>query len=350
MTRSLLRVSFWLESLAVAVLASTPASAMPAPEGAGESDFKRAALEVTAAGQAPAGVDLDRPLSGGEWRISYRFQGTWRTGNWDGSERISAAEARAEGPPYTQVPITRDTAMHVVGLDWAPHERVTLLVRLPIMSVDEVAIFGPPAEAKTHASGVGDLSFGVLLPFMRKGEQSTSVSLMFGAPTGSIRKADSTGQRLPYPMQPGSGSWTLSPGLNYTGRYEDLSWGGQVGAIFYLNDNSLDYEHSTRWHLTGWLGWSLGDWVSTSLRAEWNNFGNIGGIDAAQPFPFTSPAQDPTKQGGHRIDLGPGLNVLLPCCGGQRLALEAMFPVFQHLDGPQLGNSWVLNAAWRMSF
>ena len=55
-------------------------------------------------------------------------------------------------------------------------------------------------------------------------------------------------------------------------------------------------------------------------------------------------------QSGQRLDLAPGINLQLPCCAGQRLAIEALFPLWQSLEGPQLGNDWVLNAAWRMSF
>ena len=88
------------------------------------------------------------------------------------------------------------------------------------------------------------------------------------------------------------------------------------------------------------MGWSLADWISTSLRAEWNRWSSVRGSDASQPDPFTSPAQDASKQKGHRLDFGPGINLQLPRWRGQRLALEALFPLWQDLDGPQLQTTW----------
>ena len=325
-------------------LAMPPAS--PAPE-----ESPRVEFADTSAGQAPAGVDLDRPLDGGEWRVSYRYLGRFQNTNMVGSKRISATQAsRFQQPPYTVVPERRDTSMHIAGLEWAPHPRVTLLVRVPILTIEEhsTAIVPPPVP-KTNISGVGDMTFGVLVPFMRKGDESTSVGLTIGAPTGSIYKLGSTGEHS-YPIQTGGGSWTMSPSFNYSGRYQDLSWGGQFAAIFSLNNNDLDYQRGSEWYLSAWLGWSLGDWVSTSLRAEWSRWGNVSGGDRSLSLPFESPAQDPWHQGGQRIDLGPGINIKVPSWRGQRFAIEALFPVWQDLNGPQLATQWVLNAAWRMSF
>jgi hypothetical protein len=309
------------------------------------------AFAATAAAQPPVGIDIVEPLEIGEWRISYRFLGRFQRGNQIGTKRVSEDEASvAADPPYTEVPRSRDTKAHIMGISWAAHERITLVARLPIMAIDESATgFGGAESTKTSSNGTGDLAFGMLVPFMRRGEQTTSVSLMVGAPTGSIIEGP-IGERLAYPMQPGSGSWTLSPGFNYKGRYGDFTWGGQFGATFALSRNSLHYEQGTEWRVSGWLGWGLADWLSISLRSEWDRWGNIGGEDAELPFPYLSPAQDPTKQRGDRVDMGPGINILLPCCGAQRFALEAMFPLYQDLDGPQLANDWVLNASWQVSF
>lgn len=50
-------------------------------------------------------------------------------------------------------------------------------------------------------------------------------------PTGSIDKQDATpmgpNSKLPYPVQLGSGTYDLLPGLTYNGQDRDLSWGAQ---------------------------------------------------------------------------------------------------------------------------
>lgn len=355
MKRSLLWAWLRIAPSTALLLAATLATAMPARDDSADADVhsgsERVALEETAAGQAPAGLDLDRPLTNGEWRVSYRFQRTWQRGNFIGSDRVTTAEALAFDPDYATVPVKRDVATHILGLEWAPHERVTLVVRLPLHSIDEKATsLIPPPAANLRSGGVGDLALGVLVPFMRKGEESTSVTFMLGTPTGSIDELGAGGLVDSYALQLGTGSWTMSPGLNYMGRHRDLSWGGQFRALFMLNENARGYKRGTEWHLTAWLGWSLADWISGSLRAEWNRRGSIHGSDARLAQLPPSPANDAWKQSGQRLDLGPGINLKLPCCAGQRLAIEALFPLWQTFEGPQLGNDWVLNAAWRMSF
>lgn len=56
----------------------------------------------------------------------------------------------------------------------------------------------------------------------------------------------------------------------------------------------------------------------------------------------SSPTADPSNQGGERLGLG--VNGVLG--GGWRLAAEALFPVQQDLDGPQMETDliWVLGA------
>ena len=64
------------------------------------------------------------------------------------------------------------------------------------------------------------------------------------------------------------------------------------------------------------------------------------------------PTADPGRRAGRRLDLGPGLNVYLPSgpLKGFRIGLEALFPVHQHLDGPQLEADWTLNAGIQYAF
>ena len=79
-------------------------------------------------------------------------------------------------------------------------------------------------------------------------------------------------------------------------------------------------------------------------------WGNIDGQDETLVVaPSVVPTADPNRRGGSRIDLAVGLNVKTPL-QGHRLALEAALPVYQNLDGPQLGAEWFLTAGWQFSF
>ncbi len=65
-----------------------------------------------------------------------------------------------------------------------------------------------------------------------------------------------------------------------------------------------------------------------------------------------SPTNDPNLQGGSRLNALFGINYYLPAgrIPGQVLSIEAGAPVFQSLDGPQLGLQWILVAGWNLLF
>jgi hypothetical protein len=63
-----------------------------------------------------------------------------------------------------------------------------------------------------------------------------------------------------------------------------------------------------------------------------------------------SPLNDNKRVGGTTLELGPGVNVLLPIWGGQRLSVEALFPIYEDLDGPQLGRDMTITAGWQWIF
>ena len=57
---------------------------------------------------------------------------------------------------------------------------------------------------------------------------------------------------------------------------------------------------------------------------------------------------DPDNYGLERLEVGVGLNMLLPD-SHHRLALEATVPVYQDLNGPQLETDWQLTLGWQFS-
>jgi hypothetical protein len=180
--------------------------------------------------------------------------------------------------------------------------------------------------------------------------------LNFGVsfPTGSITEKDATpagSMRLPYPMQLGSGTFDLLPGLTYTGKTEGLSWGAQVLGTLRTGRNDEDWRLGHAWQLDGWLARPWLDWLSSSLRLHWRQWGDVQGADPVLN-PRMVPTADPDLRAGRRLDVGVGLNFLVPrgALAGQRFAVEATFPVYQHLDGPQLEQDWQVTAGWQYAF
>jgi hypothetical protein len=91
--------------------------------------------------------------------------------------------------------------------------------------------------------------------------------------------------------------------------------------------------------------------VSASARLEGTAWGDIRGADAAL-VPMMVPTADPDLRGGGRLDVGVGVNfeVASDTLHGQRLALEVLTPLWQHLDGPQLERDWELVVGWQYAF
>jgi hypothetical protein len=86
-----------------------------------------------------------------------------------------------------------------------------------------------------------------------------------------------------------------------------------------------------------------------TARLGWIKTENIKGADPGLN-PATSPLNDPRRQAGTRVEMGPGLNLLLPIMGGQRLSFEALFVLYQSVDGPQLAPDVKFNASWQWIF
>ena len=138
-------------------------------------------------------------------------------------------------------------------------------------------------------------------------------------------------------MQLGSGTFDLLPGITYTGNSGNVGWGAQYSAVIRLEDeNHEDYSLGAEQRLTAWASYLWKPWISTSARIAGQTIDEISG----QNPDIVAPVQtaDPDNQGGERVDLLLGLNLIGQSGGlaGHRLAFEFGAPVYQHLNGPQL--------------
>jgi hypothetical protein len=152
-------------------------------------------------------------------------------------------------------------------------------------------------------------------------------------------------------MQLGSGTFDALPGITYLGQGDRLSWGLQAMGTVRLGENHREYRLGNRGLGTGWLAARLNDWTSVSARAELTAWGDIEGADPALN-PAMVPTADPSVRSGKRADVGVGFNFEVPRGGldGNRLAVEALFPVWQDLSGPQLETDWTVTVGWQYAF
>jgi len=155
-------------------------------------------------------------------------------------------------------------------------------------------------------------------------------------------------------MRLGSGTVDLLPGLTYTGFLNDVTWGFQALGTTRLGENQQGYTEGNRYQINSWGAYRWVEWVSTSVRFNWQQWGNIKGRDkqlqtTIGPNNLVETA-DPNLQGGKRLDLMGGVNILFPEWMGleNHLSVEAGLPIYQYLDGPQLKQSWSFWAGWQI--
>ena len=329
---------------------------------------------------APIGVMGDHMHKKGEFMLSYRFMRMDMNDTRIGTDRIGPlAVATTEPNPFFGAPMQPPTLrvvpldmtmdMHMLGAMYAPTDWLTLMVMGSVVDkeMDHRTFMGPAGgavlgEFRTRAFGIGDTTVAGLVRIFdaKTGGISHHAHANIGvsAPTGSIGETDDvlapTGMtptlRLPYPMQLGSGTWDAKPGVTYTGSSDDFSWGAQYAATLPLNDNDAGYSFGDKHQVTAWGAYGLSDWVSVSARALFTAQNAIDGADANIVAPVQT--ANPDNHGGDRLDLGGGMNLLVQSgpLKGHRFAIEALFPVHQDLNGPQLETDWTLTVGWQTAF
>ena len=298
----------------------------------------------------PLGIEFLEPLGKGEWSLSYRYDRIEWDGNRDGRDKVSIAEID-EDFDYLEAPIDQTTDVHTFGLRWAPWSRLTLALDIPyVRNRSNTALLDPwqGDSYATEAQGVGDLRIQALVPFMKKGQEVLQVALGFAAPTGSIDYRDGFGRLLPYDMQISDGTWSFLSALTYHGYWNRTGWGVRGTVISRMGTNDHGYHVGPRYGITAWATQGVTSWLSGSFRFGWSHQNNIRGDSTLGPP--ANPASDGYLRGGDRIDLGPGVTLALPFFGEQHLSVEAMWPVYQNLDGPQLDRDWTVSTGWQWVF
>ena len=312
-------------------------------------------------GHAPIGVMGDHLHKRGDWMLAYRFAFIDMDGNRDGSNRVSDDGVLFPvGDPDTfpVAPTKMDMEMHMVGLMFGLSDRVTLTAMMPFVRLDMDHRTRMGARFRTRSTGIGDLRLAGLVGLWNHKREHLAQRLHFNAglsvPTGNFHNRDRTPLgvvRLPYPMQIGSGTVDLMPGLTYNARWKHWSAGAQASGTIRLGRNHRDYRRGHGLQVQAWGARRIAPWLSTSLRASFLRFGNYAGDDDALN-PALVPTADPSRRGFRRIDLGLGANFIIPSgpLAGNRFAVEVVRPVWQEVQGPQLESDWMITAGWQLAF
>lgn len=297
-------------------------------------------------GHAPISVMGEHTHNAGEWMLSYRFMSMHMEDLYDGDSKI-----RSGSSEFMVEPVEMDMEMHMFGLMYAPSNNLTLMAMTNYIE-NSMMMRNTMTQPKSpmKSSGWGDSSIGGLYKFYDENKSRAHFGLSLSLPTGSTSEIFKDGMGMtrhqPFPMQLGTGTFDLSPSLTYLNQPSDnWSWGAQVNGRVHLGENNQGYSFGDNIGATSWVARNITDWSSLSLRLGAESWKSISGntdnsVNTAMKPTMSAPA-DPLNHGGTRIDAGLGLNLWHPN-SGFRVAAEFAVPLYQNLNGPQLGQDWTL--------
>lgn len=295
---------------------------------------------------APIGVMRDHTHAKGEFMLSYRYQLMKKSGLVDGASNVSQSEALDQ---YMMAPKSMEMTMHMIGAMYGVTNNLTVTAMSNIIDKKMLVSNQNDQKLNRRVDDIGDSQIGAMYKFFENGKNHAQFNLNLSLPTGDI-KTDYNGQRLPYGMRLGSGSYELHPGFSYSGYKKNYSYGAQFNGIIRLNHNNLGYKLGNGYNVTSWVAKKLNNFISISTRLKYSFSQKISGYD--NELNNRNPANLTQNSGGRKLDLLFGSNFIFSnkYLKGHRLGIEGGFTPYQRLNGLQLKNDFQFMIGWQRSF
>lgn len=320
------------------------ATAAPTPHDHIMDEMSGRETTNTKPGFAPLSVMTGRA---GDWMLSYQFMFDSMDGNLLGTDEISTREILRT---FAFAPTSMTMEMHMLTVMYAFTDRFNLTVMLPYLVKDMDMRARDGSRFTEHSDGIGDVGLLATYTAWQTNDLRHRVLIKGGngIPTGSI-DAKMDGFPLEYCMQIGSGTVSLLPGLTYLGQAPPWGWGLDFNSIIQLGTNDHHYRFGNRYQPSVWVARDVVDWLTVSLSAKGEIWGNVHGADPRLSI-SDQPTNDPNRQGGKRLDAALSITVHPRFLRGHQFLFEGQFPVAQSLDGPQLQRSWLFHCGWQYDF
>lgn len=326
-------------------------------------------------GHAPIMVMADHTHGQGEFMASYRYMFMEMDGMRSGTVGVNPSDVF--GANYTVSPTDMTMEMHMLGMMYAPTDKVTLMGMTSLQEKEMSHLIFPMAaplitlndgsgEFTTRSSGLGDFKLGALIKTLNGEDDRAHVTLGLSLPTGSISKKDKIpgpggriDRQLPAPMQLGSGTTDLLAGFTYIKQEETRSWGTQLNSVVRLDKNSHDYRLGNKVKALGWMAWHIIPSASLSVSAYAKTEGKLHGTqkNVGQAPPFAPTRRTVTtafgeNYGGEQAGIRLGINFLGEEAGskGHRFAAEIDLPLYRDLNGFQLETDYTVTLGWQKAF
>jgi len=327
-------------------------------------------------GTIPAGVHGAAMVPAGKFMFSYTPSFMHMAGNYIGTNEVSPQTivTTVPTPPGTTmggmmmpffriVPQSMETDMHMFHAMYGVTDWINVMVmgsyNYKTMTMTTFAgAMGTKILGSSTASteGFGDTLATSLWRLYDDGTNHLHVNLGLSLPSGSTTESINMlspmgtfmNMRANYGMQLGTGTVDFAPGITYTGLWRQWSWGAIYRGRFALDNNVEGYRYGNLTDLSGWAGYTWIHGVTTTFRADGTIQGSIRGADPM--ISGVMQGTDPLFYGGQRVNLFGGIELEGSLVGlrNTHLAIDGGAPVYQNLNGPQLGEDWQINVALRV--
>ena len=151
-------------------------------------------------------------------------------------------------------------------------DRVTMMAMVPYLHKEMDHLTRSGVNFTTETEGVGDVGLMVHVVLRHNGPHWWILTPGMTVPTGSIDERGATpagpNQKLPYPMQLGSGSVDAYSALNYIYQKPQLVLGVHAKGMFSTGENDNGYQVGDRFHLTAFAAREITHALSISGRLE----------------------------------------------------------------------------------
>ena len=312
----------------------------------------------------PAGVLGGHMIPAGKVMTVYSGMLMHMEDNYDGTDKLTPAQIATMpnrfSPPhaatYRIVPTSMDMQMHMFGAMVGLTDGFNLMVmgshvrkEMEMLTFSGMAGTTALGTSSAVTEGLGD---GAVIGLVRlhsdpvhKIHMNLGLSLPLGSTTERVRMLAANGMmmemRASYGMQLGTGTVDALPGLTYTGKSGPLSWGFAYRGRVPLETSDEGWKLGDLHEVNGWLGYTMTPGITATGRVAAATQGAIRGIDPQ--IQGAMQALDPDNYGGERVEVFGGVEVHgMPLgLGATRLAIEVGAPVYQNLNGPQLGRDWM---------
>lgn len=293
----------------------------------------------------------------GEFMVSYKYMGMLMKGLKDGDSDITPADVVSPTGSNFLVSATRmTTQMHMLGAMYGLTDDVNLMVMGRYIEKDMNLVSRAGAQLKSNTEGFGDTDVTAMVKLAEDDSSLFYVNAGLSLPTGSIdEQATRVGAfgNLPYAMQLGSGTYDPILGLAYSARETGFSWGTKANAKFRFGSNNNGYRLGDEFEVSTWVERRLAESIVGALELKGKSVGSISGADpelaAIRTLVQTA---DETNYGGETLSLAAEVSLLGDELGldGHQLSVQYSLPVYQNLNGPQLGVQHSLLASYQVAF